>query len=89
MRNLYVHVPFCAGKCDYCAFYSEPAPDGESLRRWLDRIFGGDPEGKVHLLKEYSTGGEVDDPWYSGDFRTTYDDVYAACRGLLDCMMRQ
>ena len=38
MRNLYVHVPFCAGKCDYCAFYSEPTPDAALIRQWLDRI---------------------------------------------------
>ena len=50
----------------------------------MKRLFGGDPEGKVHLLKEFSTGGEVDDPWYSGDFRTTYEDVSLACSGLLE-----
>lgn len=57
------------------------------MDRWniqsMKRLFEGDPEGKVHLLKEYSTGGEVDDPWYSGDFHTTYEDVYQACMNLL------
>ena len=38
MRNLYIHVPFCAGKCDYCAFYSEPVPDADLIRLWLDRV---------------------------------------------------
>ena len=38
MRNLYIHAPFCAGKCDYCAFYSEPAADMARIRLWLDRI---------------------------------------------------
>jgi oxygen-independent coproporphyrinogen-3 oxidase len=32
--SLYVHVPFCASKCGYCAFYSEAA-DGDTLRRYL------------------------------------------------------
>ena len=57
--------------------------DRENLRD-MKRLFNGDPEGKVHLLKEYSTGGEVDDPWYSGDFQTTYNDISLACNNLLN-----
>ena len=52
----------------------------------MQHLFGGDPEGKIHLLKEYSTGGEVDDPWYSGDFQTTWDDIHLACRKLLESL---
>ena len=54
--------------------------------RNMKRLFNGDPGHKVHLLKEYTDGGEVDDPWYSGDFHTTYLDVSAACAALLEQM---
>ena len=49
------------------------------------RISGGDPEGKVGLLPDY--GGlnrDIADPWYTGDFDLTYDDVDRSCRGLLN-----
>src|SRR5437764_12588924 len=33
--HLYVHVPFCASLCHYCAFYSEPS-QGDTMNRYLD-----------------------------------------------------
>ena len=47
------------------------------------RFFGDDPQGKLHILSEYSDiGHDVADPWYTRDFETTYSDVLAGCTGL-------
>jgi oxygen-independent coproporphyrinogen-3 oxidase len=35
--NLYLHVPFCARKCEYCAFYSE-ASSGEVIHRYVGAL---------------------------------------------------
>jgi oxygen-independent coproporphyrinogen-3 oxidase len=35
--SLYVHVPFCAQKCEYCAFYSTTA-DGALVNRYVDAL---------------------------------------------------
>jgi len=37
IKSLYVHVPFCAHKCEYCAFYSEPSR-GETIQRFVDAL---------------------------------------------------
>lgn len=55
--------------------------------RWLSRIVG-DMTG-VHLMMEYA--GEmrdVADPWYTGDFETTYNDVVKGCKGLLSSLTK-
>ncbi len=37
VRSLYIHVPFCAHKCEYCAFYSATAP-GNQIQRYVDAL---------------------------------------------------
>ena len=51
----------------------------------MHRICGGDFEGKMHLLMEYSDHpGDVADPWYTADFDATWRDVEEGCQGLLN-----
>ena len=59
--------------------------DNENLRN-LRRLSGGDPEGKVSLLLDHCgrAGQEVADPWYTGDFKATWDDLSEGLAGLLD-----
>ena len=48
------------------------------------RIFGGDKDGKIRMLMDYTDRpGDVSDPWYSGDYKTAYRDIYEGCEGLL------
>ena len=53
-------------------------------RRNMARFVGKDPDGKVHLMMEYTDRpGEVADPWYTGDFEETWQDLIEGCNGLL------
>lgn len=52
--------------------------------RWLTRLVG-DFDSKVHMMMEYAgVARDVADPWYTGDFEQTYQDVLAGCKGLLE-----
>lgn len=51
----------------------------------MNLICGGDPEGKIHKLLDYTNRkGDVADPWYTGDFNATWRDVSEGCQGILD-----
>lgn len=54
--------------------------------RWdILNIVGKDPKGKVRLLLDWSDHPRaIADPWYTGDFETTFNDVYEGCASLLD-----
>ena len=61
--------------------------DSANLRN-MQRICGGDPDSKLRLLMDYTDRpGDVADPWYTGDFEATWQDVLAGCQGLLHKLM--
>ncbi len=90
-RKLAEHGIGCAGKtarqmtaADYREYDLLIGMDSANLRN-MRRICGGDPEGKIRLLMDFTDRpGDVADPWYTGDFETTWRDIFAGCRGLLE-----
>ena len=69
---------------DYGSYGMIIAMDTVNLRN-MRRFVGDDPEKKVSLMMDHcGRGGDVADPWYTGDFERTYDDISEACEGLLD-----
>ena len=70
-------------RADYDAYDLLIGMDSRNLAN-MRRICGGDPEGKLSLLLDW-TGhpGDVADPWYTGDFEATWRDVFAGCQALL------
>lgn len=48
------------------------------------RIVNGDPEGKVSLLLSFAgLSRDIADPWYTGNFDKTYEDICEGCEALL------
>ncbi len=54
--------------------------------RWLSRIVGEQAmQGKVMMMMDFAgMSRDVADPWYTGDFEQTYQDVLAGCRGIIE-----
>lgn len=56
----------------------------EANRRNILRMIAPENACKVHLLMEFiGQNKEVADPWYTGDFEATWQDILAGCKGLL------
>lgn len=89
-RKLNEHGISCAGKTarqmtkeDYAHYDYIIAMDKFNLKN-MTRFVGNDTDNKVSLLMDYtSRPGDVADPWYTGDFDTTWNDVYEGCLGIL------
>ena len=58
--------------------------DGANIRN-MHRILMGDPDKKIYKLLTFAgRSDDVADPWYTGDFETTYRDVSEGCNALLE-----
>ena len=93
-RKLAEHGIGCAGKTarrirrdDYDAYDLLLGFDQANLRN-MERCFGGDPEGKLHLMTEYVGEPEaiIDDPWYTRDFDRAWEDIHTCCLALLNTL---
>lgn len=89
-RKLKEHGISCEGKkarqmtkADYIYYDYIIAMDRFNLRN-MTKFVGNDPDNKVSLLMDFTNHpGDVADPWYTGDFDTTWNDVYEGCVGIL------
>ena len=72
-------------KQDYKEYDYIIGMDAWNIRNIM-RIIGSDPEKKVSMLLDFTDrpGTEISDPWYTGNFDATYDDVLEGCTGLLE-----
>ena len=60
----------------------------ERNKRDLLRIIGEDKDNKIHLLLEYTDNiKDIDDPWYSGDFDTAFNEINEGCIGLFNYLV--
>lgn len=84
-RELQKHGIACAGHAAHritrrelehydCIYYMD-----RSNARWLERLFGADAAKCRPLLDR-----DVADPWYTGDFKQTWDDIVEGCERILE-----
>ena len=92
-QKLAEHGIGCRGKTarqmrrsDYAEFDLLIGMDRWNIRN-MERMCGGDLDGKIHMLMDYTNRpGEVADPWYTGNFDATWRDVLEGCTALLQTL---
>ena len=53
----------------------------------MQHMFDNDPEGKLHRLLDYTDDPRnIEDPWYTRDYETAWQDLEKGCRGLLETL---
>ena len=95
-QKLAEHGIDCKGKTarqitkrDYDYYDYIVAMDQSNLKN-LRNMLGEDKQGKISLLMDYtSRPADVADPWYTGDFQATWNDVTEGCAELLKHIMNK
>ena len=85
-----VHIPLIPHRArqitrkDYEEFDYIIGMDSWNMRN-LNRMLKGDPDGKVYKFLSFAgSGRDIADPWYTGNFDETYDDIIEGCEGFLE-----
>ena len=57
---------------------------------WMRSIIGSDTEGKLHKLMDFTDKPrDVADPWYTGNFDVTYEDILKGCEALMEYLLEK
>ena len=76
-------------KADYREYDLLLGADSRNILN-MNRIAGGDPDNKIRRLMDYTARPrDISDPWYTGDFDTTYEDVREGCEALIAWLREQ
>ncbi|MGN0729443.1 low molecular weight protein-tyrosine-phosphatase [Treponema sp.] len=68
---------------DKCRYDFIVAMDRSNLRG-INRIFGGNSQNVFLLLDFTSCPGDIADPWYTGNFDQTFDDIWKGCNAFFN-----
>ncbi len=75
-------------KADYDKFDYIIGMDGSNMENML-KLYKNDPQGKLSLLMDWTgVSKDVADPWFTGNFVQTFEDVDAGCTALLEHLRR-
>ena len=95
-RILKAHGIDCSGKtarqitkADYQEYDYLLAAENYNIRNMM-RIIGSDPDKKVYRLLDFSDSPrDIADPWYTGDFQITWDDIVEGCEAFLKYLEKE
>ncbi len=89
-----MHIPLIPHRAvqmtasDYNSYDYLIGMDTANIRN-MTRIAGGDKDGKIYKLLTFADSErDVADPWYTGDFDTTYKDILNGCTSFLQYILK-